>query len=356
MSFAFKRVERTIIIEEGSTHIPARAFERGNDTQVVIPDSVTSIGERAFYLNNLSSVSGGDSVERIGDEAFYENNLQQIDFPSLRKIGRRAFAFNQFINLEIPSVERIDLFKPNRNWGGFGRESIGEMCGTGIDTAGAFEGNKIRKAILHPALENAHRALGTQIADPPPEDGADPWAFIAAMSIYPCGSIIEPTIKQNPSEIFGTSGDDEIFGNLWADNIFGDFGNDTINGDKGNDSIKGQQGDDLLKGKDGDDSLVGGEGDDTLNGGNGDDILIGGIGDNVYKGGEGSDTFEIAAYGTHSIKDYNAGEGDKIRLNTDKIKSIINHESVISINYNENGLLKVYGSTVLDVLSNTEFA
>ena len=42
------------------------------------------------------------------------------------------------------------------------------MCGTGIDTAGAFEGNKITKAILHPALENAHRALGTQIADPPP--------------------------------------------------------------------------------------------------------------------------------------------------------------------------------------------
>ena len=175
------------------------------------------------------------------------------------------------------------------------------------------------------------------------------------MSIYPCGSIIEPTIKQNPSEIFGTSGDDEIIGNLWADNIFGDFGNDTINGDKGNDSIKGQQGDDLLKGKDGDDSLIGGEGDDSLAGGNGDDILIGGIGDNVYKGGEGNDTFKIAAYGTHSIKDFNAGEGDKIRLNTDNITSIINHGSVISINYNENDLLKVYGTTVLDVLSNTEF-
>ena len=109
-------------------------------------------------------------MKRIGDEAFYENNLQQIDFPSLRKIGRQAFAFNQFANLEIPSVERIDVFKPN--WTNPGRllapESIGEMCGTGMDTVGAFEGNKITKAILHPALENAHRALGTQIADPPP--------------------------------------------------------------------------------------------------------------------------------------------------------------------------------------------
>lgn len=175
------------------------------------------------------------------------------------------------------------------------------------------------------------------------------------MSIYPCGSIIEPTIKQNPPEIFGTSGDDEIIGNLWAENIFGDFGNDTINGDKGNDSIKGQQGDDLLKGKDGDDSLIGGEGDDSLTGGNGDDILIGGIGDNVYKGGEGNDTFEIAAYGTHSIKDFNADKGDKIRLNANKMKSIINHENVVSINYNDSGLLKVYGSTMFDVLSNTEF-
>ena len=169
MSFGFERVGSTIIIEEGSTHIPARAFERGNDTQVVIPDSVTSIGERAFYLNNLSSVSGGDSVKRIGDEAFYENNLQQIDFPSLRRIGRQAFAFNQFINLEIPSVERIDVLTPNWTniWRLLAPESIGEMCGTGMDTVGAFEGNKITKAILHPALENAHRALGTQIADPP---------------------------------------------------------------------------------------------------------------------------------------------------------------------------------------------
>ena len=381
MSFSYKIVDRTIIIDEGSTHIPALAFagrhSPRNETKVVIPDSVKSIGERAFFhnqlttvtipdsvtsigraafrLNNLKSVdlsnsltyipadafsfnrittlSGGDSVKRIGNGAFRDNKLQQIDFPSLQKIGSQAFARNKFRDIEIPHVERINLYRPDRGrWGAIG------LCQR-FSTLGAFEANHISKATLHPAVENPLQAIGTQVSE----------------SSGMCSSFINTKIVQNPSEIFGTVGDDEIIGNLWADNIFGDFGNDTINGDKGNDSIKGQQGDDLLKGKDGDDSLIGGEGDDSLAGGNGDDILIGGIGDNVYKGGEGNDTFEIAAYGTHSIKDFNAGEGDKIRLNTDNITSIINHGSVISINYNENGLLKVYGTTVLDVLSNIEF-
>ena len=109
-----------------------------------------------------------------------------------------------------------------------------------------------------------------------------------------------------------------------------------------------------MNGGKGDDSLSGGEGDDSLIGGEGNDILIGGIGDNLYRGGKGRDIFKIAASGANSIKDFNASEGDKIRLNADNIKNIINLEGSILIDYNEDGLLTIYGSTLSDVISHME--
>ena len=105
----------------------------------------------------------------------------------------------------------------------------------------------------------------------------------------------------------------------------------------------------------GDDSLIGGEGDASLIGGEGDDILIGGIGDNLYRGGEVRDTFKIASKGANSIKDFSASEGDKVRLDADNIKNIVNLDGNILINYNEDSLLAVYGSTLFDVLFNIEF-
>ncbi|KAF0864662.1 type I secretion C-terminal target domain-containing protein [Pseudomonas sp. LD120] len=84
-------------------------------------------------------------------------------------------------------------------------------------------------------------------------------------------------------------------------------GNDTLLGGAGNDILFGQGGNDLLDGGKGNDILLGGTGNDTLIGGQGNDILI---------GGSGADTFVWKAgdTGNDVIKDFKAGEGDRIDL------------------------------------------
>ncbi|EHD20547.1 type 1 secretion target domain [Brenneria sp. EniD312] len=93
-------------------------------------------------------------------------------------------------------------------------------------------------------------------------------------------------------------------------------GNDILNGGAGDDILYGQGGDDTLIGGAGDDILYGGDGNDTLLGGTGDDILIGGAGNDVLTGGAGADIFKWQSgdVGHDVIKDFNAGEGDRIDL------------------------------------------
>ncbi|WLG95651.1 retention module-containing protein [Pseudomonas sp. FP198] len=84
-------------------------------------------------------------------------------------------------------------------------------------------------------------------------------------------------------------------------------GNDTLLGGAGNDILFGQGGNDLLDGGKGNDILLGGSGSDTLIGGKGNDTLIGGLGGDtfVWKSGD---------TGTDVIKDFKAGDGDRIDL------------------------------------------
>ncbi|WHS60576.1 LapA family giant adhesin [Pseudomonas sp. G2-4] len=84
-------------------------------------------------------------------------------------------------------------------------------------------------------------------------------------------------------------------------------GNDTLLGGGGNDIIFGQGGNDTLSGGKGNDILLGGTGNDTLNGGQGNDTLIGGLGGDtfVWKSGD---------TGNDVIKDFKAGDGDRIDL------------------------------------------
>ncbi|WP_437128479.1 retention module-containing protein [Pseudomonas alvandae] len=84
-------------------------------------------------------------------------------------------------------------------------------------------------------------------------------------------------------------------------------GNDTLLGGAGNDILFGQGGNDLLDGGKGNDILLGGSGADTLIGGKGNDTLIGGLGGDtfVWKSGD---------TGTDVIKDFKAGDGDRIDL------------------------------------------
>jgi Ca2+-binding RTX toxin-like protein/lipopolysaccharide export system protein LptC len=93
-------------------------------------------------------------------------------------------------------------------------------------------------------------------------------------------------------------------------------GNDTLLGGEGNDIVYGLGGNDTLDGGTGDDILLGGSGTDILLGGAGKDILIGGKGNDTLTGGAGADTFiwKDKDIGNDVVKDFNAGQGDRIDL------------------------------------------
>ena len=116
--------------------------------------------------------------------------------------------------------------------------------------------------------------------------------------------------------ISGSGGDDDLHGGKGDDTIYGDEGNDILRGKAGDDTLYGGAGDDTFYGKAGDDTLYGGAGDDELRGGKGDDILYGGSGDDTLTGGKGADIFVLNtdATGTDTITDFNANDGDKIRV------------------------------------------
>ena len=118
--------------------------------------------------------------------------------------------------------------------------------------------------------------------------------------------------------ISGSGGDDDLHGGKGDDTIYGDEGNDILRGKAGDDTLYGGRGDDTFYGKAGDDTLYGGAGDDELRGGKGDDILYGGSGDDTLSGGKGADIFVLNtdATGTDTITDFNANDGDKIRVET----------------------------------------
>ena len=118
--------------------------------------------------------------------------------------------------------------------------------------------------------------------------------------------------------ISGSGGDDTLHGGKGDDTIYGDEGNDTLNGKAGDDTLYGGAGDDTFYGSKGDDTLYGGAGDDELRGNKGDDTLSGGAGDDTLTGGKGADIFVLNtdATGTDTITDFNANDGDKIRVET----------------------------------------
>jgi Ca2+-binding RTX toxin-like protein len=123
----------------------------------------------------------------------------------------------------------------------------------------------------------------------------------------------------------GTVSENFEFANFEKLTLHSSFGNDTLVGGSlgddidsaaGNDSIQGLDGDDHLSAGDGDDVVRGGAGDDDLAGGAGNDTLAGYTGDDVLAGGAGQDVFEFwgVRIGHDQVADFNASEGDLLRL------------------------------------------
>ncbi|ACG79166.1 hypothetical protein PHZ_c2757 [Phenylobacterium zucineum HLK1] len=133
----------------------------------------------------------------------------------------------------------------------------------------------------------------------------------------------------------GNDGDDSLSGGAEFDDLHGNIGNDTVDGGLGTDWVVGGQGNDLLRGGeddsydvvygnlgndtcyggDGADWVRGGQGDDSLSAGGGADWIWGDRGNDTIEGGAGADIFFVfGEAGTDRVLDFNAAEGDVVRV------------------------------------------
>lgn len=147
----FEEETKTIVIEEGVTHIGSYAFSDGynNVTKLIMPESVTSVGMYAFWtqwsdtfesiktagplgsgcnyefawteeipprafelLENLADVDLPDSIKTIGDHAFWGCGLEEISLPEgLIAIEDSAFNGTNLAHVTVPnSVTELEGF------------------------------------------------------------------------------------------------------------------------------------------------------------------------------------------------------------------------------------------------------
>ena len=133
----------------------------------------------------------------------------------------------------------------------------------------------------------------------------------------------------------GGDGNDSLLGGDGFDDMHGNIGNDVVDGGAGSDWVVGGQGSDLLRGGeddsydvvygnlgndtcyggDGADWVRGGQGDDSLSAGGGADWIWGDRGNDTIEGGAGADIFFVfGEAGTDRVLDFNAAEGDVVRV------------------------------------------
>lgn len=97
--------------------------------------------------------------------------------------------------------------------------------------------------------------------------------------------------------------------------LTGNAAKNALVGNKGNNVLKGAGGNDMLNGGSGNDALSGDAGRDVLFGGAGRDRLHGGDGNDILRGNGGADTFIFRAGDDRDVvRDFRAGQGDKLRL------------------------------------------
>ena len=168
-------------------------------------------------------------------------------------------------------------------------------------------------------------------------------------------------------ELLGGSGNDLFFPGAGSDYIYGGTGSDTVsyanseaavtislNADTAYQSFSGETDtlysiehvigsdfDDTINGNDSANSLIGGAGDDVISGGAGDDILVGGDGHDTLTGGAGADTFIVTAAEDDdqsvTITDFNAAEGDMIKLDMESMGMSFNNDGSIKFGKTNSG-------------------
>lgn len=161
--------------------------------------------------------------------------------------------------------------------------------------------------------------------------------------------------------LFGGAGRDSIFGGegndvAWAgsgnDLVKGANGNDLLGGGAGNDEIHGGAGHDSLFGGAGNDTLFGNKGNDQIYGGAGRDQINGGIGNDLLSGGAGADTFFfLKGEGKDVIRDFDAAEGDRIRLDGQTYTVTSSGDGFALLQLSGGGTVLLHGITADDVMS-----
>lgn len=89
-----KSGDKTIVVKEGVTEIPAKAFKRLDAEEVVLPESLRTIGEKAFMESKIQKITIPKSVLQIKSYAFCGcEQLTSIHIPdSVIEIGGYVFA------------------------------------------------------------------------------------------------------------------------------------------------------------------------------------------------------------------------------------------------------------------------
>ena len=110
-AFVGNSISGTLVFPESLTSIGYYAFYYNQLTRVVLPYSLVSIGAHAFSLNHLTSIEFSESLVSIGEYAFSLNELTSIELPhSLESLGSFAFAYNFSLERAIlpMSLEELD--------------------------------------------------------------------------------------------------------------------------------------------------------------------------------------------------------------------------------------------------------
>ncbi|MGR4976638.1 LapA family giant adhesin, partial [Pseudomonas sp. LARHCG127] len=265
-----------IIEENGNMFLSIKNGKNWNENYV---GTVHAEGNGTFEFSNQAGGWWGDSSAADGSTA---------SFTLLKGLSNvEAIGLNNGVTLsDLAPYDSDGKPQTNIDPSNLANSIIGHTEATlpGADTVNGGEGNDILFGDL--VSFNGVAGEGYQAIQ----------AFVAKQSGVDASKVTTSNVHQYITEhytAFDVSGAHD--------------GNDTLLGGAGNDIIFGQGGNDTLDGGKGNDILLGGTGNDTLIGGQGNDTLIGGLGGDtfVWKSGD---------TGTDVIKNFNAGEGDRIDL------------------------------------------
>ena len=114
-SYTLEQENRKMIVNEGSTEIPASAFSGFQVFDTVdLPSTVVTIGKAAFALSSLKEIDIPDSVTTIGWEAFYRTPISTVVIPdSVTDLAEDGFYESSLSEVVIGSgiteIKRADV-------------------------------------------------------------------------------------------------------------------------------------------------------------------------------------------------------------------------------------------------------